>query len=470
MKAAILFCTVLIGLASSQPVKTLVPRGPPSGTEEKIGGVIKDGYTRYGPSGFDYSLPKKPVDQATSNNGKGIGGLPEGPGDGRIPKEHRPSTIPFNPDPNEPPTSGRPLNGQPPGGEGDGRIPKGKRPSTIPFNPDPNERLKSNPRTTCLKRGLGLCGQWTQAIKSSPTWERLQAARSRRVRITGSRGGKIAAFTILAPFAHDVLDTVKSWDNPIGASVKWFDDSMASLQEYIGGPQVPEIHGNELKLRIICWFRGVQEHKNDVDYACDRLQEKDRLEELEKNRPQKEKDMIDGLNTVIETCEYMVDHPPDDEKVLADLVERCDDLVGQAFDIEGWTKTQESAKNATPKQSTKKPPFIACALIGAPFSQCEPRQPAEKPAAAKKTQKPEKKPDGMQPKPKPKQPTKKPPFIACALNRTPFSQCEPQQPAKKPAAAKGTKKEPIQNDETNKSKKVGNPKLNKAISTEELET
>ncbi|PHH59170.1 hypothetical protein CDD81_3672 [Ophiocordyceps australis] len=358
MKASILFYSVLIGLASSHPAKILARQGPPGATEGEVEQVIGDGYKRYGPSGFDYALTKKPIEAGFSNNGKDIGSLPESQGDGRIPTANRPSTIPFNPDPNRPSSNGQPLSN-----EGDGRIPSKNRPSTVQFNPDPNQRLMSNLRTTCLKRGLGLCGQPTQAIKSSSTWKSLQAASSRRVRITGSQGGKIAAFTALAPYAHDVLDTVKSWDNAIAASVKWFEDSMASLEEYIGGPQVPEIHGNELKLRMICWFRGVQRHKNAVDEACDRLREKDRLEEVEKNRPQKGIEMVQGLNQVIKTCEYAVDNPPLDGKILADLAERCNDLLGEAFQVEGWAKTLEQNK------PVEKPPFIACALFDKFFFQ-----------------------------------------------------------------------------------------------------
>ncbi|KAM4060956.1 hypothetical protein HRG_007765 [Hirsutella rhossiliensis] len=109
---------------------------------------------------------------------------------------------------------------------------------------------------------------------------------------------------------------------------------MASIQEAIGGPQVPEIYGNEWKLRIICWFRGEQQHKDPVDRACDKLWENDRLEEQQKKQRQIEQEAVDKLNEVIKICENMLDNPPEDEEALANEVERCDNFISQVSAIE----------------------------------------------------------------------------------------------------------------------------------------
>ncbi|KAK2591999.1 hypothetical protein QQS21_010302 [Conoideocrella luteorostrata] len=86
------------------------------------------------------------------------------------------------------------------------------------------------------------------------------------------QAGKALAFDILSPYAHDLLDCLKKWDNPIGWSVKWFDDAVADLQKNIGGEQVTSIYGNKLKLKLICWLRGDQQYPLPVDEDCKRLE------------------------------------------------------------------------------------------------------------------------------------------------------------------------------------------------------
>ncbi|PHH72538.1 hypothetical protein CDD83_4925 [Cordyceps sp. RAO-2017] len=159
----------------------------------------------------------------------------------------------------------------------------------------------------------------------------------------GSRAGAIAAFTILSPYAHDVLDALKKWDNPIGWAVKGFDDAMARLQESIGGQQVPEIYGNELKLKMICWFRGEQRFKNDVDYACDRLREKQRIEAAREQEPAKEQERVQLLNQLLDSCDKGQDHPPDSGGIESELDKGCAEL---------YTKANESA-GAAPKSPNR---------------------------------------------------------------------------------------------------------------------
>ncbi|XWX00430.1 hypothetical protein V2A60_008450 [Cordyceps javanica] len=135
----------------------------------------------------------------------------------------------------------------------------------------------------------------------------------------GARAGGAVAFAALSPYAHDVLDLVKSWDHPIGHAVSWFDSSMASLQETIGGQQVPEIYGNTLKLRLICWIRGEQRHKSHVDYACDRLRAASQKPELSP-----ESKRLESINDVLDVCDKVDDRNTSlSNELKYELQDRC---------------------------------------------------------------------------------------------------------------------------------------------------
>ncbi|KID95890.1 Heat-labile enterotoxin IIA, A chain, partial [Metarhizium majus ARSEF 297] len=82
--------------------------------------------------------------------------------------------------------------------------------------------------------------------------------KSSKIRVTKAVG-KAAAFTLILPYARDLLEAIKQWDNPIGAAVRWFDDTIASIQEAIGGPSRDDIDGNDLKASIICALKGGRE-------------------------------------------------------------------------------------------------------------------------------------------------------------------------------------------------------------------
>ncbi|KAM3438363.1 hypothetical protein NHJ13734_004236 [Beauveria thailandica] len=140
----------------------------------------------------------------------------------------------------------------------------------------------------------------------------------------GARAGGAVAFAVLSPYAHDVLDLVKRWDNPIGHAVTWFDNSMTILQEAIGGPQVPEIYGNTLKLRLICWLRGEQRWPNDVDKACARLWASEQprpVETVESKR-------LKSVNAMLTACEKLEN--PDvslaTAELKAELLDRCEEF------------------------------------------------------------------------------------------------------------------------------------------------
>ncbi|KAM3547427.1 hypothetical protein ARSEF4850_010033 [Beauveria asiatica] len=138
-----------------------------------------------------------------------------------------------------------------------------------------------------------------------------------KLRLNG-QGGVMVAFSTLSPHAHSILAAVKDWDNPIGSAVSWFDRSMANLQESIGGKYVPEIDGNELKLWLVCLFRGSNPRNRDViDQLCQRRRDAP-LEE------QKQQQAIDGLNQVAELCEKVEEEAPRlDEKLKTEILALC---------------------------------------------------------------------------------------------------------------------------------------------------
>lgn len=146
-----------------------------------------------------------------------------------------------------------------------------------------------------------------------------RASRYPKLRPTG-QGGVMVAFSTLSPHAHDILEAVKNWDNPIGSAVAWFDESIAGLQEAIGGKYVPEIHGNELKLWLICLFRNENPRNPDlIDYACQRRRDAP-LEE------QKQQQAINGLNQVAELCELVEEDNAKftDAKMKAEILTLCE--------------------------------------------------------------------------------------------------------------------------------------------------
>ncbi|KAM3528351.1 hypothetical protein NHJ13051_002475 [Beauveria bassiana] len=187
-----------------------------------------------------------------------------------------------------------------------------------------------------LKRSFS-CFFSKRAILCDPAKFTEKASKGRRIRVkisktfrVSARAGGAVAFAVLSPYAHDVLDLVKSWDNPIGHAVTWFDNSMASLQEAIGGPQVPEIYGNTLKLRLICWLRGEQRWPNDVDRACARLRASEQprpVETVESKR-------LKSVNAVLIACEKL-ENPGVSlatAELKAELLDRCEEFRAMAHE------------------------------------------------------------------------------------------------------------------------------------------
>ncbi|KAK8912212.1 hypothetical protein VCV18_012703 [Metarhizium anisopliae] len=200
-----------------------------------------------------------------------------------------------------------------------------------------NYVLKKSPGCFGLKSKRALCDPAKGVTKEGPKngepgGKGSKVGKSSRFRVPKS-AGKAIAFTAVAPYAHDLLDKLKQWDNPIGHAVKWFDDAMASLQEAIGGPQRKDIYGNELKGKII---DGLKRISYETTYNMqERLtreaiaRERARLDEEEK-----ENSRIKGLEELAETCEKMDTEKPEDANFATQLEESCGKLAAEMKKIE----------------------------------------------------------------------------------------------------------------------------------------
>ncbi|EJP61237.1 uncharacterized protein BBA_09814 [Beauveria bassiana ARSEF 2860] len=177
-----------------------------------------------------------------------------------------------------------------------------------PLGPRKKQGRIYSRRKSCMRKRAMRCPAGTTMTKKTTKYPKL--------RLNG-RSGAMVAFTTLSPYAHDILAAVKNWDNPVGKAVAWFDGAMADLQEAIGGKNVPEINGNELKLWLICLFRSDNPRQPDaVDKACQRR----------KNAPteeQKQQQAVDGLNQVSEVCEAVEVDPPSDKNLETKVLRSC---------------------------------------------------------------------------------------------------------------------------------------------------
>ncbi|KAM0742715.1 hypothetical protein ACQRIT_002892 [Beauveria bassiana] len=200
--------------------------------------------------------------------------------------------------------------------------------------------------------------------KPEPTKARRVRAKVSAKFRAGARAGGAVAFAALSPYAHDVLDMVKSWDSPIGHAVNWFDNTMTSIQEAIGGPQVPEIYGNKLKLRFICWMRGEQRWENHVDRACDRLHESDKPKS---KSPTPEEKRFKTINNLLNACEKLDDPnvslPNDDMKY--ELRDRCEVFREKVEEID--EKEGISVSNIVEDNAAKQEAMEVMGLYGELF-------------------------------------------------------------------------------------------------------
>ncbi|KAM3448797.1 hypothetical protein MY5147_009913 [Beauveria neobassiana] len=272
MKVTLLALLALAGTTFASPPAALQARSPPvAGSEQarELYELVKKGMLSWGLAGVIHP-PSGHISAPSANL---PGGLPE------LNRAHPPKHN------GVPGTPGHPLGPY----KKQGRI---------------YERRRS---CVAQKRSGIQCPVGTRATKRAFP----------KLRLNG-QGGVMVAFSTLSPHAHKILDTVKSWDNPISAAVRWFDESITGLQEAIGGKYVPEIDGNELKLRLICLFRGSPDNPDVIDNLCKRQQD----EPLEMKKQQQ---AIDGLNQVSDLCQKVEEQgPPIDVEIKKDVLALCD--------------------------------------------------------------------------------------------------------------------------------------------------
>ncbi|KAM0743121.1 hypothetical protein ACQRIT_003298 [Beauveria bassiana] len=98
-------------------------------------------------------------------------------------------------------------------------------------------------------------GKATQPSKpSKPSKSKFSFPRGKTRRVTAA-SAKTAAIGLLAPYARDVYEEIKTWP-VVGYILQGFDDAVESLQVAIGGPGRDDIDGNDLKAGLICWLKG----------------------------------------------------------------------------------------------------------------------------------------------------------------------------------------------------------------------
>ncbi|KAK2593108.1 hypothetical protein QQS21_009198 [Conoideocrella luteorostrata] len=156
----------------------------------------------------------------------------------------------------------------------------------------------------------------------------------------GSKAGGLVAFQALAPYAHDLLEKIKAWDHPVGHAVLWFDDTMKTIQEAIGGEIVPETGTNELHLKFLCFLKDLmggpdERHPNSVDDACKR--QKQQQEQQGQTEGQREKDRVKGLNQMLDVCEKVETELPADNDLRDSLLKRCQELRDKSSELEDET-------------------------------------------------------------------------------------------------------------------------------------
>ncbi|TQV91210.1 hypothetical protein V2A60_009392 [Cordyceps javanica] len=159
--------------------------------------------------------------------------------------------------------------------------------------------------------------------------------------------GKATVFTVLAPYAHSVLDLFRNWDSPIGYGIRWFDDAMARLQEAIGGPQRDDIYGNELKYKIIKGIGSALQLGFETDWdKRKRLKaEAEAREEARRLEENVEVQRIEGLEELIQLCDRVSDGRPDDADLAAQIRQSCEDLEAAVR-----TAAEEDAAEAGKKE------------------------------------------------------------------------------------------------------------------------
>ncbi|KAM3497116.1 hypothetical protein MY10362_009520 [Beauveria mimosiformis] len=190
------------------------------------------------------------------------------------------------------------------------------------------------------KRQLGCCpsvGKPTQPSKpSKPSKSKSSFPRGKTRRVTAA-SAKRAAIGVLAPYARDVYEEIKTWP-VVGYLLQGFDDAVESLQVAIGGPGRDDIVGNDAKASLICVLKGGEAEEtiagrpNNICTSWDKIFDKDFDELLKKGK----------LDEDVKLCQgYETHHNP--YKAVEDwFKDRCKALFASSayskWTLEKWSK------------------------------------------------------------------------------------------------------------------------------------
>ncbi|KID81888.1 Heat-labile enterotoxin IIA, A chain, partial [Metarhizium majus ARSEF 297] len=225
----------------------------------------------------------------------------------------------------------KPIEGKGPIKHMPGSVPSYVSQSKYDINKDGGNLkgpIKKRPDPKCRKRG-GACVQGTGTGSSKgakATWTKFKS-----VRIPKS-GGKAAAFSIVAPYAHAILDEIKGWDSFIGHAVNWFDNAMATLQEAIGGPQRQDVIGNNNKYAVVQSFKSLFASW-ETSYERDERLKKEALDREQERlaKQEEEEERVKVMEKVVKMCQDLLLERP--EKPTWPESPEDDDLVTQIFKV-----------------------------------------------------------------------------------------------------------------------------------------
>lgn len=197
------------------------------------------------------------------------------------------------------------------------------------------------------KRSKGPCE------KAKLQWRLMESAKQRRFSVYPGAATR-AGSALLVPFAAEAFHALKKLDNPIGEAILVLDDTIATFQDSFV-EALPEqfhrrIHGNAIKLWLICWMKSwatkqVPHTKTDLDRHCEWLamsweereaqerKHREALEQAKRSREAREKTKLEhiynALNVAVGQCQDMTDRPPVDARPenLFKIVDICSSLI-----------------------------------------------------------------------------------------------------------------------------------------------
>ncbi|OAA52746.1 Heat-labile enterotoxin IIA, A chain [Beauveria brongniartii RCEF 3172] len=160
--------------------------------------------------------------------------------------------------------------------------------------------------------------------------------------------GKASVFLLVAPYAHQALETIKSMDNFLGYGATWFDDYMADLQVSIGGPQRNDIYGNELKHRMITSMGSAMQMGFETTWDKNKRLENEAAarEEARRREEAKEKERIRGLEQLSATCAEIGEMSSERTPAIEAMSDHCNNMATALRKIQAQEVAKSRSKRA----------------------------------------------------------------------------------------------------------------------------